>query len=154
MRKLDQVFSSDGHGGFDGASAAFDEGLRSVEVAMSSPIAAADDEAPNVLDRLPPREREVAIVVYRRGSATANDVCERLSDPISNAAVRSMLTRLVAKGVLVRRREGKRFHYLPAQLDDKRESALRRLSREHFGGSLSRTAAAVAMLIVADAAQL
>lgn len=121
---------------------------------MSSPFETTADATPAVLNRLPPRERQIAAIVYGRGAATASEVCASLPDPVSNAAVRSMLTRLVAKGVLIRRREGKRFHYLPAQLDESRESALRRVSRDHFGGSMSRTAAAVAMLMVADAAQL
>ena len=119
---------------------------------MPSPIAAADDAGPAVLSRLPPRERQVAAIVHRRGVATANDVCRLLPDAITNAAVRSMLSRLVAKGVLVRRRDGKRFQYLPASVDIEREAALRRISRQHFNGNLEQAAAALATLIVADAA--
>jgi BlaI family transcriptional regulator, penicillinase repressor len=95
------------------------------------------------VSRLPRREREVAEIVYARGEASAIDVCESLSDPISNAAVRSMLTRLEAKGVLRRRKEGRRFFYAPAGDEQAaRESALRRVSGEHFGGSLAGLAAA------------
>lgn len=94
--------------------------------------------------RLPRREREVAEIVHARGEASAAEVCDALSDPISNAAVRSMLTRLEAKGVLRRRKEGKRFFYAPAGNGDAaREAAMRRLSRDWFGGSLARTAAAL-----------
>ena len=93
---------------------------------------------------LAPREREVAEIVYARGEASATDVCSALSDPITNAAVRSMLTRLHAKGVLRRRKEGKRYVYVPAATDQAaREAALRKISRDYFGGSLAKTAAAV-----------
>jgi BlaI family transcriptional regulator, penicillinase repressor len=93
---------------------------------------------------LAPREREVADIVYARGEASAADVCRALSDPITNAAVRSMLTRLHAKGVLRRRKEGNRYFYAPAASDRAaREAALRKVSRDYFGGSLAETAAAV-----------
>lgn len=121
---------------------------------MPSPIAAIDDAGPAALNRLPPRERQVARIVHRCGVATAADVCRLLPDAITNAAVRSMLSRLVAKGVLIRRRDGKRFQYLPAAVDTKREEALRRVSRQHFDGNLEQAAAALATLIVADTAAL
>ena len=121
---------------------------------MPSPIAAFDDAGPAILSRLPPRERQVATIIYRRGIATATDVCRLLPDAITNAAVRSMLTRLVAKGVFIRRRDGKRFQYLPAAVDTEREAALRQVSRQHFDGNLEQAAAALATLIVADAATL
>ena len=102
------------------------------------------------LHRLARREREVAEIVFARGEASAVDVCRALSDPISNAAVRSMLTRLEAKGVVRRRKEGKRFFYAPAAGEAARESALKRLSREHFAGSLAALAAAAFDLAKAE----
>jgi predicted transcriptional regulator len=120
---------------------------------MPSPIADVEDAGPAILSRLPPRERQVAAIVYRRGIATASDVCRLLPDAITNAAVRSMLSRLIAKGVVVRRRDGKRFHYLPSLVDTEREQALRRVSLRYFNGNLKQAAAALATLIVADAAQ-
>ena len=103
------------------------------------------------VNRLPRREREVAEIVYARGEASAVEICDALPDPISNAAVRSMLTRLEAKGVLRRRKEGKRFFYAPAGTDQTaRESALRQLSREHFDGSLAGLAAAAFELAKAE----
>jgi predicted transcriptional regulator len=101
------------------------------------------------VSRLPRREREVAEIVHARGEASATEVCDALSDPVSNAAVRSMLTRLEAKGVLRRRKEGKRFFYAPAG-EAAREAAMRRLSRDWFGGSLARTAAAMMELAKAE----
>ena len=95
------------------------------------------------LDRLAPRESEVACSVLARGGASAVEVARDLSDPLSNSAVRSMLRRLQAKGVLTCRKEGRRFIYAPADgaVAD-REAALRRMSAEHFGGSLLALATA------------
>jgi predicted transcriptional regulator len=103
------------------------------------------------VSRLPRREREVAEIVHARGEATAAEVCDALSDPISNAAVRSMLTRLEAKGVLRRRKEGKRFFYaLDGTGEAAREAAMRRLSHDWFGGSLAQAAAALIELAKAE----
>jgi predicted transcriptional regulator len=83
----------------------------------------------------------VATVVYRRGACTAKDVQKRLSGDISNGAVRSMLVRLVGKGILARR-SGKRgrtheFVYLPViTTHDVKCAAVQRLTDDHFGGSL------------------
>ena len=94
------------------------------------------------LSWLPRREREIADIVYAQGEASAAEVCRALPDPLSNAAVRSMLTRLEKKGVLRRRRQGNRHFYAPAATDRAaREAALRRVVRDYFGGSLAETAA-------------
>lgn len=103
------------------------------------------------LSWLPRREREIADIVYTQGEASAAEVCRALPDPLSNAAVRSMLTRLEKKGVLRRRKQGNRHFYAPAAADQAaREAMLRRVSREHFGGSLARMAAAVIELAKAE----
>ena len=95
------------------------------------------------------REREIAEIIYRRGSATANEVQAELSDPLTNAAVRSMLCRLVRKGVLGRRpREcGTEYLYYAAINNDlSRERALKQLADDFFGGSLQEAAATLANL--------
>ena len=66
------------------------------------------------LDRLAPREREVAGLIVAKGEASASDICAGLSDPLSGAAVRTMLQRLRGKGVIRRRRAGRGFVYFPA----------------------------------------
>lgn len=101
------------------------------------------------LARLADREREVAEIVYACGRpVSADDVRLALSDPLSNSAVRSMLTRLTAKGLLATRKTGKKFLYLPAVADDAaREAAILRLARDYFAGSLAE--AAMAMLAMA-----
>jgi predicted transcriptional regulator len=103
------------------------------------------------VSRLARREREVAEIVYARGEASAAEVVDALSDPLSNAAVRSMLRRLEAKGVLRRRKEGKRFFYAPARSDQAaRAAALRLVARDYFGGSLARAAVALIELAKAE----
>ena len=99
------------------------------------------------VERLARREREVAEAVYAMGEASACEVAGALSDALSNSAVRSMLGRLEAKGVLRHRREGKKYYYRPAATERKEcEAALRRVSREFFGGSLTAAAAAMVEL--------
>lgn len=101
---------------------------------------------PHVLD-LWAREREVATIVYQRGPSTANEVRACLSAPLSSAAVRSMLMRLVNKGVL-RLRPGRRGRGFPAIFiptsiaSDARVQALKKLSTEYFDNSMVRVALA------------
>jgi predicted transcriptional regulator len=101
------------------------------------------------LARLAGREREVAGIVYGCGRGiSADEVRRALSDPLSNSAVRSMLSRLAAKGLLRVRKTGKKFLYSPAIADDAaREAAILRLAQDYFAGSLAE--AAMAMLALA-----
>ena len=101
------------------------------------------------LARLAGREREVAGIVYSCGRGiSADEVRLALGDPLSNSAVRSMLSRLAAKGLLTTRRAGKKYLYLPAIADAQaREEALLTLARDYFSGSLAE--AAMAMLALA-----
>ena len=104
------------------------------------------------LEGLATRERQVAKIVYANGPITANAVQQRLYPEISNGAVRSMLVRLVAKGILSRR-WGKRgrsqnFLYFPAITNDHLKfGAIRRLSDEYFSGSLLDVAVALIDLL-------
>lgn len=101
-----------------------------------------------ILTKLPPREQEVAAIVYLNTGITAIEVQAALSDDITNAAVRSMLNRLVSKGVLRRRKEGKKFFYSPALLlSDIQDRAIERLADDFFGGSLVAAADRVAKLV-------
>ena len=98
------------------------------------------------------RERQIASIIYREGPMTAKALQAQLADELSNAAIRSMLVRLCTKGILRRRKrtmeckEGARrvaFIYLPAlETDDVRQSALRQLAEDYFGGSLLMVAQA------------
>jgi predicted transcriptional regulator len=106
-----------------------------------------------MVNRLPPRERQITTIIIARGEASAEEVRDALPDPISGAAVRSMLTRLLAKNVLLRRKQGRKYLYRSASGDTSaREAAVRRLSRDYFGGSLARVAAIATALVVSDGA--
>jgi len=97
---------------------------------------------------LAPREREIATIVYAHGVLSANEAGRLLVRPLSNSAIRSMLVRLEAKGVIRKRKEGKKFLYAPAIPDQvARERALCRLSQDYFGGSLQEAALALLALV-------
>lgn len=100
---------------------------------------------PQVKD-LPPREREIAEIIYGDGAMTAKSVGDRVYPELSNSALRSMLTRLCAKGILRREKlTGSRiggdrkipFVYFPSiTVDAMRHSVLRQITRDYFDGSL------------------
>jgi predicted transcriptional regulator len=93
-----------------------------------------------VLTRLPPREQEIATIVYLNSEVSAKELEAALSHQITNSAIRCMLGRLVAKGVLKRRKAyGKTFVYSPAViLPEVQDRALQRVAEEYFGGSLQQ----------------
>lgn len=106
-----------------------------------------------MIDRLPPRERQIAHIVHAKGEASADEVRRALPDSLSSGAVRSMLQRIEAKGLLSRRRQGKKYLYRLAVPDRiARETALRRMSGDYFGGSLIRAARLLADMIAKEAA--
>ena len=71
-----------------------------------------------MIESLPRREREVFETLCRLEAATAADVRTTLSDPLSDSAVRTLLSRLEAKA-LVRREPGQGgFVYRPAPRPD------------------------------------
>ena len=91
-----------------------------------------------------PREREILEVIYTSGPSSVADVRERLKNPPGYSAVRTMLTRLVAKGLLRFKRDGQRYVYSPTQKQESvRRQALRRLLKTYFGGSLTQAVSAL-----------
>jgi BlaI family transcriptional regulator, penicillinase repressor len=87
--------------------------------------------------KLSRREREIMDVLFRLGSAAADEVRRHLTDPPSYSAVRAMLVRLEAKGQIKHHEEGLRYVYSatisPAAA---RRVALKQYLRTFFGGSL------------------
>lgn len=76
--------------------------------------------------------------------AAAEDIRKRLSDPPSYSAVRTMLTRLEAKGFVRHHEEGLRYIYTPTKSRKSAQRiALDKLVHVFFGGSPSQTAAAL-----------
>jgi predicted transcriptional regulator len=95
--------------------------------------------------RLTRREREIMDVLFALpGGASVDDVRERLSEPPSYSAVRTLLTRLEEKGHIRHRAEGLRYVYVPTVARAAaRKAALQRLVRVFFDGSPGETATAL-----------
>jgi predicted transcriptional regulator len=96
-------------------------------------------------EKLSRREREIMDVLYALGdSASADDIRERLSDPPTYSAVRAMLAKLEAKGVIRHRAEGLRYVYSPVtSRTTAQKKAIGQLMRVFFGGSPSEAATAL-----------
>ena len=97
------------------------------------------------LPRLSRREREVMDIVHELGDATAARIRERMTDPPTDAAVRSVLRILVEKGHLAHEYDGPRYVYSPTVSARRaRSSAMNHVLKTFFGGSVE---GAVAMLL-------
>jgi predicted transcriptional regulator len=97
-----------------------------------------------VIERLPPRERQLFEALYTLKRATAVELQDALEDAPGNSAVRAMLRRLEAKGLVTHEEEKGRFIYMPAVPERRiRETALRRFVETYFGGSPIGAAAAL-----------
>jgi BlaI family transcriptional regulator, penicillinase repressor len=96
-------------------------------------------------EKLSRREREIMDVLYALGdSADAEQIRQKLSDPPSYSAVRAMLAKLEAKGVIRHRAEGLRYVYSPVtSRSAAQKKAVSQLMRVFFGGSASQAAAAL-----------
>jgi len=83
-------------------------------------------------------------VVHLLGEASVSEVREKLSDPPSYSAVRTMIRHLETKGLLRHRQEGKRYVYraIQSRLSASR-SALKKLLDVFFAGSPSDAVAAI-----------
>src|SRR5689334_3786722 len=95
--------------------------------------------------KLSRREREIMDVLYALGdNAAAEDIRERLSDPPSYSAVRAMLAKLEAKGVIRHRTEGLRYVYSPVtSRTTAQKKAVSNLMNVFFSGSASQAVAAL-----------
>ncbi len=92
---------------------------------------------PTTLDRLSRREREIMNAVFAAGNrAAAEDIRARLTNPPSSSAVRAMLTRLEAKGVLRHEEDSLRYVYSATVSPNAiRRAVLQQYLRVFFGGS-------------------
>ena len=97
-----------------------------------------------MIDSLPRREREIFEILCSAGEASAADIRKAMADAPSHSAVRTMLTRLEAKGMISHRSEQQTYIYKPAVKPAKvRESALRQMVRTFFDGSAASAATAL-----------
>jgi predicted transcriptional regulator len=89
------------------------------------------------------REREIVEILYANGQASAEQVRAAMSDPPSDATVRTLLRILMEKGVVKHRREGRRFIYRPrTPRSGAGKSALRRVLDVFYRGNLEDAIAA------------
>lgn len=97
-----------------------------------------------MIESLPRREREVFETLCRMEASTAAGVRNALSDPLSDSAVRTMLSRLEAKGLVERSSGPEGFLFSPAQRTEAvAASALRRMIDTFFAGSAASAATAL-----------
>lgn len=97
-----------------------------------------------MLNRLPPKERQIVDLLYQRGDMTAAEVADALPQPLSGSAVRTMLRRLEAKGAVRRADSERGYVYSPALSDQTaRKSALSEVVRVFFNGSSTSAASAL-----------
>jgi len=96
------------------------------------------------LNDLSRRERQIMDIVYRGGRVTAAEVNERLPDPPSYSAARTLLRILEEKGHLRHEQDGTRYVYLPVVAKQSaRRSALRDVVETFFDGSAEKVVAAL-----------
>jgi BlaI family transcriptional regulator, penicillinase repressor len=82
------------------------------------------------------RELELMQVLWERGSGTAAEVRDALTDDLAYSTVLTILRRLEEKGYVCHEEEGRAHRYFPAvEPGEARESALERLTRGLFLGS-------------------
>ena len=90
------------------------------------------------------RERQIMDVIFQFGEASVADVLERLPDPPSYSAVRTMIRLLESKGFLRHRREGTKYIYRPRQSKKSASrSAVRHLIKTFFSDSAPDAVAAI-----------
>ena len=97
-----------------------------------------------MLNKLPPRERQIVNLLYERGEMAVADICESLPEKPSGSAVRTMLKRLEDKGFVQRTESDRGFLYSPAVSDSvARKTALSDVVKTFFNGSAASAASAL-----------
>jgi len=97
-----------------------------------------------MIESLPRREREIFETLLRWGEATATEIRQAMAEPPSHSAVRTMLTRLEAKGAVTHRTQDQAYVYKTVPQTAKvRESAMTQLVKNFFGGSAANAATAL-----------
>jgi predicted transcriptional regulator len=95
-------------------------------------------------DGLGARERQIMEVIYQLEEASVGDVLERLADPPSYSAVRTMIRALEKKGLLRHWQVGTKYAYRPrTSRASASRSALRHVLQTFFGGSATDAVAAI-----------
>src|SRR5919107_1448192 len=97
-----------------------------------------------MIDSLPRREREIFEILCSADEATAADIRASMKDPPSYSAVRTLLARLEARGLVRHRSVEQAYVYRSVPQPAKvRESALRQMVKTFFDGSAASAATAL-----------
>ena len=97
-----------------------------------------------MIDSLPRREREIFELLCSAGEATAAEIRAAMKDPPSYSAVRTLLARLEARGVIKHRVADQAYVYSSVRQPAKvRESALKSMVKTFFDGSAANAATAL-----------
>ena len=97
-----------------------------------------------MIESLPRREREIFELLCSAGEATAAEIRAAMQDPPSYSAVRTLLARLEARGMIRHRRADQAYVYKSVKQPAKiRESALQSMVRTFFDGSAASAATAL-----------
>ncbi|MCW4463762.1 BlaI/MecI/CopY family transcriptional regulator [Sphingomonas sp. BT-65] len=97
-----------------------------------------------MIESLPRREREVFEILCGLEEATAAAVRNAMSDAPSDSAVRTLLARLVAKGLVAHKAVNQAYVYSPApRTEAVAETALQKLVQTFFQGSAASAATAL-----------
>lgn len=90
------------------------------------------------------RERQIMLVLFERGASTANEVLDRLPDPPSYSAVRTMLRILEEKGHVRHVQDGPRYVYEAVQpREQASKNALTQVVRTFFDNAPEQAMAAL-----------
>jgi predicted transcriptional regulator len=117
---------------------------------LVQPHTAPTQALPAAVQGLFPRMREIATIVYLNGGATAKDVQAQIADPLQIYGIRTLLNRLVRKGILRARRSGRHTEvlYLPTILTPElRQITLMRLVERNFDGSVTSALQTISRLV-------
>ncbi|HKR25731.1 MAG TPA: BlaI/MecI/CopY family transcriptional regulator [Allosphingosinicella sp.] len=97
-----------------------------------------------MIDSLPRREREIFELLCSAGEATAAEVRAAMKEPPSYSAVRTLLARLEARGVVKHRVQDQAYVYKSVPQPAKvRETAMKAMVRTFFDGSAASAATAL-----------
>ena len=90
------------------------------------------------------RERQIMEVVYRRKSASVQDVLDEIPDPPSYSSIRALLSILENKGFLRHRKNGKKYIYSPT-ISRKRaiHTSIRHMLQMYFNNSIEEAVGAL-----------
>jgi len=90
------------------------------------------------------RERQIMEVVYRRKSASVQDVLDEIPDPPTYSSIRTLLGILESKGFLRHRKNGKKYIYTPTISRTRAiHTSIKYMLRMYFNNSIEEAVGAL-----------